>query len=74
MTILCLIFSKIIRITLNMAAIFLNGFQNGGYKGIVYSAILFSEIYSPQNIYMESILKALRLLVSEIDFGNGRHF
>ena len=50
MTILCLIVSKIIRITLNMAAIFLNGFQNGGYKGIMYSAILFSDIYAPQNL------------------------
>ena len=59
--------SKIIRITLNMAVIVLNGFRNGGYKGIMYSAILFSEIYSPQNIYIMPILKALRLLVSEID-------
>ena len=35
---------------------------------MVYSAILFlSEIHAPQNLDIESKLKALRLLVSEID-------
>ena len=50
-----------------MAVIFLNGFQNGGFNAMLYSAILFSEIYAPQNLYLELKLKALRLLVSEID-------
>ena len=36
-------------------------------KELCIGQYFFSEIYSPQNIYIESILKALRLLVSEID-------
>ena len=35
--------------------------------GMMYSAILFSGIYAPQNLYIESTLKVLRLIVSEID-------
>ena len=46
---------------------FLNGLQNGGYNGMVYSAIFFSEMPAPQNLEIESKLKSLRLLVSEID-------
>ena len=52
--------------TLEMAAIFKNGLQNGGYNGMIYPAIVFSEIYAPENLYMESTMIALRLLVSEI--------
>ena len=36
-------------------------------KELCIRQYLFSEIFSPQNIYIESILRALRLLVSEID-------
>ena len=77
MTFLRLIVSKISRITLKMVAIFVkwppkwriywrDGFGN-----------TFSGMYAPQNLHIESTLKALRLLVSEIDvyyFGNGHHF
>ena len=52
---------------MEMAAIFKNGLQNGGYNGMTYPAIVFfSEIYAPENLYMESTMIALRLLVSEI--------
>ena len=34
---------------------------------MIHLAIIFSEIYAPQNLYIESTLNALRLLVSEID-------
>ena len=36
------------RIPLEMGAIFFNGLQHDGYKGTMYSAILFSEVYAPQ--------------------------
>ena len=48
-----------------MIHIFLNGIQNGGYNGLMYSAIFFSEIYAPEKLYIESKMMALRLLVSE---------
>ena len=81
-TIICLMFSKITRITLKKGRHFLeNGLQNGGYNGMMYLAILFSGIYAPENLCIESTLEALCLLGSEIDvllwkipFGNGRHF
>ena len=61
-------------ITLEMAAMFLNGLQNGGYNGLLYSAILFfSEICAPENLYIASTMMALRLLVSEIWWHSG-HF
>ena len=68
MTILCLKVSKIWHMTLEMAAIFKNGLQNGGYNGMIYPAIFFSEIYAPETLYfvIESTMIALRLLVSEI--------
>ena len=65
-TILCLKVSKIRHMTLEMAAIFKNGLQNGGYNGMIISGNSFSEIYAPENLYMESTMIALRLLVSEI--------
>ena len=34
---------------------------------MMYSAILFPEIYDPQNLDIESKLNAVRLLVSEIE-------
>ncbi len=43
-----------------------HGLQNGGYIGMMYSTILFLES-TPHKTYIESTLKALRLLVSEID-------
>ena len=48
-----------------MAAIFKNGFQNGGYNGMIYPAIVFLKS-TPQKTYMDSTMIALRLLVSEI--------
>ena len=46
-TIICLIFSQISRITLkNDRHLFLNVPQKGGYNGIMYSAIFFYEIYA----------------------------
>ena len=36
-------------------------------KELCIRQYLFSEIFSPQNIYIESILRAMRLLVSDID-------
>ena len=46
----------------------LNGLQNGGYNGMMYSAILFLKC-TPQKTYIytvESTMMALRLLVSEM--------
>ena len=54
-----------------------NGLQNGGYIGMMYSAILFLESTPDKTyIYIEPTLKALRLLVSEIDvlLWKWRHF
>ena len=65
MTILCLKVSKIWHMTLEMAAIFKNGLQNGGYNGMIYPAIFFLKSM-PQKTYIESTMIALRLLVSEI--------
>ena len=43
-TIICIMFSKITRITLKKAAIFLKmASKNGGYNGMMYLAILFLE-------------------------------
>ena len=51
-TFLCIIVSKISRITLKMVAIFgKNGLQNGGYIGMMYSAILFLES-TPHKTYI----------------------
>ena len=45
MMIICLMFSKITRITLKKGRHFFleNGLQNGGYNGMMYLAILFLE-------------------------------
>ena len=64
-TILCLKVSKIRHVTLEMATIFKNGLQNGGYNGMIYPAIVFLKS-TPQKTYIESTMIALRLLVSEI--------
>ena len=45
---------------------FLNGIQNGGYNGLMYLAMLFLKSTPPENLYMESAMISLRLLVSEI--------
>ena len=69
-TILCVIVPKITRNTLKMAAIFFNCLQNDGYNGMMYSAILFlkSTLHKTyRRVYLESTLKGLRLLVSEIN-------
>ena len=73
---LCLIVSKISRITLRMVAIFVKWPPKWRIHWHDVFGNTFSGIYAPQNLYIESKLKALRLLVSEIDvlFGNGRHF
>ena len=65
--IFCLIVSMITCNTLKMAAIFFNCLQNDGCNGLLYSAILFSDIYGQQNPYIQSTSKPLRFLVSEID-------
>ena len=44
-----------------------NDLQNGGYIGIMYSAILFLDFTPHKTYIVGSTLKALRLLVSEID-------
>ena len=49
-TILCLKVSKIRHVTLEMAAIFKNGLQNGGYNGMIYPAIVFLKS-TPQKTY-----------------------
>ena len=41
----------------------LNVLQNGGYNGMMYSAI---QIYAPENLYIELTMMDLRPLVSEI--------
>ena len=40
--------------------------QNGLHLVLTYMVIVFSEIYAPENLYKESAMIALRLLVSEI--------
>ena len=50
-----------------MAAIFSNGLQNGGIQWHDVFGNAYSEIYAPQNIYIESKLNVLHLLVSEVD-------
>ena len=67
MTFLCLIVSKITPITLKMVAIFVKWLQKWRIQWHDEFGNTFSGIYAPQNLYIESTLKALRLLVSEID-------
>ena len=51
MTILCLKVSKIRHMTVEMAAIFKNGRENGGYNGMIYPAIVFRKS-TPQKTYV----------------------
>ena len=64
---LCLIVSKISRITLKMVAIFVKWPPKWRIHWHDVFGNTFSGIYAPQNLYIESTLKALRLFVSEID-------
>ena len=66
MTFLCPIISKISRITLKMVAIFVKWPPKWRIHWHDVFDNAFSGINAPQN-YVESTLKALRLLVSEID-------
>ena len=66
-TFLCPIVSKISRITLTMVAIFIKWPPKWRIYWHNVFGNTFSGIYAPQNLYVESTLKALRLLVSEID-------
>ena len=67
MTFLCLIVSKITRITIKMVAIFWKWLPKWRIQWRDEFGNTFSGIYAPQNLYIELTLKALRLLVSEID-------
>ena len=64
-TFLCIIVSKITRITLKMVAIFFKWLPKLRIQWHDEFGNTFSGIYAPQNL--ESTLKALHLLVSEID-------
>ena len=64
---LCLIVSKISRITLKMVAIFVKWPPKWRIHWHDVFGNTFSGIYAPQNLYIESTMMALRLLVSEID-------
>ena len=66
-TFLCLIVSMISRITLKIVAIFVKWPPKSRIHWHDVFGNTFSGIYAPQNLYVESTLKALRLLVSEID-------
>ena len=66
-TFLCLIVSKISRITLKMVAILVKLPPKWQIHWHDVFGNTFSGIYAPQNLYIESKLKALCLLVSEID-------
>ena len=66
MTFLCPIISKISRITLKMVAIFVKWPPKWRIHWHDVFDNTFSGINAPRN-YIESTLKALRLLVSEID-------
>ena len=45
---------------------FLNGIQHGRYHTLDVLRNTFSEIYAPENLYIESTMMSLRLLVFEI--------
>ena len=66
-TFLCPIISKISRITLKIVAFFEKWPPKWRIHWHDVFDNTFSGIYAPQNLYIESTLKALRLLVSEID-------
>ncbi len=66
-TFLCLIVWKICRITLKMVAIFVKWPPKWRIRWHDVFGNTFSGFYTPQNLYIVSTLKALRLLVSEID-------
>ena len=63
---LCLLVSEIDVLLRKWVAILYNVLQNGGCNFMIYRQYV-SEIYAPQNLYIESTLKVLRLLVSKID-------
>ena len=64
----CLIVSKITRITLKMSAIFCVKWPpKWRIQWTIVFGNTFSGIYAPQNLYIDSTLKALCVLVSELD-------